>query len=165
MVFWSGCQRRTDASSSSVEEPRVVKTLLFALQPNNCFAAEQKPAFSTFPKSVRLRKRVDFTRLFDSIHKCNVKGFLVVWQANGLTQPRLGVTVSKKVGCAVIRNRIKRYTREIFRHNRLLLLPVDVNVIARRESAMMDFRSVMRELERAFRHIGVPSCSRASHST
>lgn len=79
-------------------------------------------------------------------------------------QSRLGVTVSKKIGCAVTRNRIKRCIREIFRHNRHLLPAVDMNVIARRESATMDFRSVQRELEKAFRHIGTSPCSRASRS-
>ncbi len=79
-------------------------------------------------------------------------------------QPRLGVTASKKVGCAVTRNRIKRYVREVFRNNRPLLPAVDMNVIARRESATMDFRSVLRELEKAFRHIGTSPCSRALRS-
>jgi len=135
------------------------------LQPSNCRdGGEQAPAVCTFPKSVRLRKRADFVRLSGSVDKFVVKGFLVVWQINDLMQPRLGVTVSKKVGCAVTRNRVKRYIREAFRHNRLLLPSVDMNVIARRDSAVMDFRSVLQELEKAFRQIGTSPCSRASRS-
>jgi ribonuclease P protein component len=79
-------------------------------------------------------------------------------------QPRIGITVSRKVGCAVTRNKVKRYIREIFRHNRHTLPAVDMNVIARRESATMDFPSVLRELEKALRHIGISPCSRASRS-
>ncbi|WP_173197927.1 ribonuclease P protein component [Geobacter sp. SVR] len=123
------------------------------------------PDSCTFPKSSRLRKRADFVRLFDAPHKFNAKGFLVVWQPNDLAEARLGITVSKKVGNAVIRNRIKRYAREIFRCCRQALPPVDINVIARRESALMDFSRVKPELERSFRHIGVPSCSRALRSS
>lgn len=119
---------------------------------------------ASFPKSVRLRKRADFIRLSTASSTYVVKGFLLVWQANELMQPRLGVTASKKVGCAVIRNRIKRYIREAFRHNRHTLPAVDMNVIARRESAAMDFPSSLRELEKAFRHIGTSPCSRASRS-
>ncbi|MBI2354280.1 MAG: ribonuclease P protein component [Deltaproteobacteria bacterium] len=119
----------------------------------------------TYPKSLRLRKRADFLRLSSAADKFAVKGFLLVWQTNDLAQPRLGVTVSKKIGCAVVRNRLKRYIREVFRHNRLLLTAVDMNVIARRESATMDFLSVLRELEKAFRHIGTSTCSRASRSS
>jgi len=116
---------------------------------------------STFPKSVRLRKRADFVSLFNATNKLSVKGFLIVWQSNDREVPRLGITASKKIGCAVIRNRIKRFTREIFRYHRILLPPVDINVIARRESATMDFRSVQCELEKAFRRIGTSTCLRA----
>nr|WP_275095073.1 ribonuclease P protein component [Oryzomonas japonica] len=118
-----------------------------------------------FPKSARLRKRLEFLRLLNSPHKFATKGFLVVWQENDGSQARLGVTVSKKVGCAVVRNRIKRYTRETFRQMRLFLPCVDLNVVARRESAMMDFGAVRRELEKAFRHIGISPCSSALRSS
>ncbi|HEX9024414.1 MAG TPA: ribonuclease P protein component [Geobacteraceae bacterium] len=119
---------------------------------------------ASFPKSARLRKRAEFVRLSKAAGSYAVKGFLLVWQPNELMQARLGVTVSKKIGCAVTRNRVKRCIRELFRHNRHLLPAVDMNVIARRESATMDFRSVQRELEKAFRHIGTSPCSRASRS-
>jgi len=154
-----------DVLLSNVEGPRAARPCPFALLPSNSSTDEEAAsAVSTFPKSVRLRKRADFVKLSGSIDKFVAKGFLVVWQVNGMLQPRLGVTVSKKVGCAVTRSRVKRYIREVFRHNRLLLPPVDMNVIARRESATMDFRSVLRELEKAFRHIGSSPCSRASRS-
>ncbi|QEM69915.1 ribonuclease P protein component [Geobacter sp. FeAm09] len=132
------------------------------MQPSNtCGRAERR----LFPKSARLRKRFEFLRLLDSPHKFATKGFLVVWQENDGGQARLGVTVSKKVGCAVVRNRIKRYTRETFRQVRLLLPCVDLNVVARRESAAMDFGAVRRELEKAFRHIGTSPCSSALRSS
>ncbi|WP_191966029.1 ribonuclease P protein component [Oryzomonas japonica] len=108
---------------------------------------------------------MEFLRLLNSPHKFATKGFLVVWQENDGSQARLGVTVSKKVGCAVVRNRIKRYTRETFRQMRLFLPCVDLNVVARRESAMMDFGAVRRELEKAFRHIGISPCSSALRSS
>ena len=154
-----------DVLSSNEEGLRAAKPCPFALQPSNsCVGDELESAVSTFPKSVRLRKRADFVRLSGSIDKFIVSGFLVVWQANDLMQSRLGVTVSKKVGCAVTRSRVKRYIREVFRHNRHLLPMVDVNVIARRESANLDFHGVLRELEKAFRFIGGIPCSRASRS-
>jgi len=112
-----------------------------------------------------LRKRADFLKLFDSPNKYVTKGFLVVWQPNDLSGARLGVTASKKIGCAVIRNRVKRYAREIFRCNRHQLPAIDVNLIARREAALMDFCTVQRELEKAFRHIGAATCSKALHSS
>lgn len=133
------------------------------MQPSNRFVGER--GIGVFPKSVRLRKRFEFLRLLNSPHKFATRGFLVVWLENGGSQARLGATVSKKVGCAVIRNRIKRYIRESFRQMRLLLPGVDINVVARRDSATMDFRAVQRELEKAFRHIGTSPCSSAVRSS
>jgi ribonuclease P protein component len=119
------------------------------------------PDSRTFPKPSRLRKRADFVRLFDAQHKLHARGFLVVWQPNDLAEARLGITVSKKIGCAAVRNRIKRHVREIFRCCRQTLPAVDINVVARRESALMDFSRVKPELENAFRHIGRSPCSKA----
>jgi len=117
-----------------------------------------------FPKALRLRKRVEFLNLSNVRDKASVKGFLLVWSENSAMTARMGITVSKKIGCAVVRNRVKRYLREVFRHDRLLLPPVDVNIIARRESALMDYSDVRREITRAFRLIGTSPCSRASCS-
>ena len=119
---------------------------------------------STFPPLVRLRKRSEFLNLTGSAQKCASRGILVVWQENALAFARLGVTVSKKVGCAVTRNRIKRCIRETFRANRLCLPAVDMNVIARSEAAAMDFHSLQKQLLKAFRHIGEAPCSKVPHS-
>ena len=116
---------------------------------------------ATLPKSARLRKRAEFLRLTSAQHKSVVRGFLVVWSENNLQKSRLGITASKKIGCAVVRNRIKRYLREFFRHNRLAMAAVDINIIARRESALMTFPDIQLELNKAFSLIGVSPCSRA----
>ena len=134
------------------------------MQQNNYLAGETVPAKNTYPATARLRKRPEFLSLKDSAQKYASRGILVVWRANNLAHARLGVTVSKKVGCAVTRNRIKLFVRETFRNNLLLLPAVDLNVIARSEAATMDFHSLKQELLKAFRHIGVSACSKESHS-
>lgn len=119
---------------------------------------------ATFPKTARLRKRTEFLQLASAQHKTTVRGFLVVWRENNLQTARLGITASKKTGCAVVRNRVKRHLREFFRHNRLGMAAVDVNVIARRESAQMTYPDIVRELNKAFRLIGISPCSRSVRS-
>ncbi len=111
-------------------------------------------ASATFPKSCRLLRRSDFTRLGCSNRVVNRAAFIIVWQDFGIGAPRIGITASRKVGGAVVRNRIKRRVREFYRQNRHTLPPVDVNLIARRKAADMDADTFYNELVLAFRRIG-----------
>ena len=54
------------------------------------------------------------------------------------TRQRLGITVSRKVGSAVVRNRVKRQVREWFRAARPRLRPgIDLVVIGRSAAARL----------------------------
>lgn len=150
--------------SSSAEGPKAARTFPYALQQSNFLTSGTPPTGFSFPPSIRLRKRAEFLRLSGSAQKFAAKGFLVVWQPNNLEHARLGITASKKIGCAVVRNRFKRCMREMFRNLRHQLPAVDLNIIARREFVTMEFHSLQQELEKAFRYIGVSPCSRVSHS-
>jgi ribonuclease P protein component len=61
--------------------------------------------------------------------------------------PRLGLTVSRRVGGAVVRNRVKRRLREWFRsHRELVPLGKDLVIIARPAAAMATVCELAREL-------------------
>ena len=67
---------------------------------------------------------------------------------------RLGITVSRRVGNAVERNRVKRRVREFFRLNRERLQPTqDILVIARVGAKALGYREVEAELRNVF---GIP---------
>ena len=69
----------------------------------------------SFPKSQHVRRQLDFTRIY-SVKTAYNNGVLLVYAArNDLGYPRLGLSVSKKVGKAHTRNRWKRIIREAFR--------------------------------------------------
>jgi putative membrane protein insertion efficiency factor/ribonuclease P protein component len=74
------------------------------------------------PKPARLLKRRQFLALADRKTRpeltCKTGSFLVLGRSNSLGFCRLGVTVTKKVGGAVQRNRLRRRVREFFRLNR-----------------------------------------------
>lgn len=66
---------------------------------------------------------------------------------NGLKANRLGFTVSTKLGCAVVRNRVRRRLREIYRlHEDALITGCDVVIVARVRAASSDYH----QLERSF---------------
>jgi ribonuclease P protein component len=66
-------------------------------------------------------------------------------------RPRLGITASRKVGNAVVRNRVKRRIRAAFQSRRgLLPRAADVVVIARPAAAGLGGRTVERELADLF---------------
>jgi ribonuclease P protein component len=95
-----------------------------------------------FPKAVRLRRRSEFLAVQDHPQgrKHHTRFFLVIVAPRaGGGAGRLGITVSKKVGNAVIRNRIRRLVREAVRL-RADWLPDggDVVVIAKKNAAAVD---------------------------
>ena len=104
-------------------------------------------AFS-FPRGQRLLKPKDFKRLFKDGKRFDSDYFVVLYARNGLNRSRLGLTVSKRVGRAVTRNRVKRLVREHFRHHKAVLSnSYDVNVIARVGSSALSSRQVREALD------------------
>jgi ribonuclease P protein component len=70
---------------------------------------------------------------------------------NDLDYCRLGLTVPRKVGGAVRRNRVKRLLREVFRHNRTRFEPrMDLVVNARPGIASRSLEELEREFLRSF---------------
>ena len=68
-----------------------------------------------FPKSAKLLKSTEFDRVFRT-RMSSSDGLIVLYAAPSTQQqPRLGLTVSRKCGNAVLRNRWKRSLREAFR--------------------------------------------------
>ena len=100
--------------------------------------------------TVSLKENAVFRRLY---HRGNSAGsrYLVVYcRPNGTKVSRLGFTVSTKLGHAVVRNRIRRRLREIYRLVEPDLKPgYDIVVVAR--SATIDAEFAL--LERNLRHL------------
>lgn len=57
--------------------------------------------------------------------KYHTSHFVILVKNSGFNFPRLGLTVSKKVGNAVHRNKIKRQLREYFRNNKIVFCNFD----------------------------------------
>lgn len=68
-----------------------------------------------FPKEHRILKRYEFLRIQKKGYRIYTSHFIFQFQTGRTPVDRLGLTVSKKVGNAVLRNQIKRWLRELFR--------------------------------------------------
>lgn len=87
---------------------------------------------AAFPRSARVRHHGSFAAVQALGHKIVTRHLVFLVGPNGERTPRLGLIVSRKVGNAVVRNRIKRITREVFRQTHPLPgLGVDILVIPR----------------------------------
>ncbi len=109
------------------------------------------------PRQMRLRKRAEYLAIQASAKKASGRHYTVLRSQAGRDPEiwRLGVTVSRKVGNAVVRNRIKRWIREGFRRR------VDrerrgfaVVVIARPSAAGSSYEETARELAWLLERLG-----------
>ncbi len=80
-----------------------------------------------------------FRRLYASSGQANA--YLVLYARRNRTgQNRIGITVSKKLGHAVVRNRVRRRIREVYRLNEEKFQPGwDIVVVARTRAITADF--------------------------
>jgi ribonuclease P protein component len=94
----------------------------------------------------RVRKQADFDRAYQARVFAADDVLVVNGAANSLPQSRLGLSVSKRVGTAVDRNRWKRLIREAFRLSREEL-PTGIDLIVRpQKGAVAEFAAIQRSL-------------------
>jgi ribonuclease P protein component len=107
-----------------------------------------QPSFR-FPAQYRLRSPNDFRKTFD--RKCSVSDdWLIVYGCpNDLSHCRLGLSVSRKVGNAVRRNRLRRLYKEAFRLSQHDLPPgLDLILIPRNRPGFPTLDQLKQSLPR-----------------
>ncbi len=108
--------------------------------------AYNEPMSERFRPSDRVRKQPEFDRAYQA-RIFAADGVLIVNSAaNDIAQTRLGLSVGKVVGNAVVRNRWKRLIREAFRLSRDELPPGLDLVVRPQRGATAEFQAVCRSL-------------------
>lgn len=109
-----------------------------------------------FPASCRLRSSREYAQVWRQGQRCNTAHFIVIALTGSASGVRLGITVSRKVGNAVCRNRLKRWIREFFRlHRAALISGMDLSIVARSGAAGLDHAQLEQELNEALRRLKV----------
>lgn len=117
------------------------------------------PDMPPMPTPLRLKNRPEFLRAASKGRKAAVHGLVLqALDRNDGQAARIGFTVTKKVGNAVIRNRTRRRLKEAAR---LLLrerpvVGVDLVLIGRDSTRGRPFVDLMDDLRRALSKAGVP---------
>jgi ribonuclease P protein component len=125
-----------------------------------------------FPKSFRLCSTGQFQKVFAHRHSAADGAIILFAAPNELPHCRLGLSVSKKVGNAVVRNRWKRLIREAFRQSQselpggfdLVILPqknVDVRTVKHLEQSLKNLTAKI--VKRTIRNTSTVLLTRPEH--
>ncbi len=115
------------------------------------------PRSEALPKPKRLAKRREFLRVYETGRKLFSRYAVLFFAANDHPHSRLGVTATKKLGKANVRNRLKRWTREVYRREREPLglddRRLDIVVNVKPNAADASFATFRDDLSRVLRRI------------
>ena len=97
-----------------------------------------------------IKKNRDFQKVYDSGKSYANKRLVMYVAENGLNETRIGISVSKKVGNSVVRHRMTRLIREVFRLNKKNIRSgLDIITVVRVAAKESDYK----QLEGAFLHL------------
>jgi ribonuclease P protein component len=104
-----------------------------------------------FRKEERISDPQDFKRVMKTGRKIASRSFILFVKENAKNFHRLGVVVSKEVGPATYRNRIKRVCREFFRlHKHQIKGAVDIVILTKKGCSIRGYKDAKDELQRTF---------------
>jgi len=107
-----------------------------------------------FKKKDKILKRREFLQLKRCGKRIQDSNFIIIYSDGKYEKNRIGITVSKKLGNAVKRNKIKRLIRENFRMNRDKIAEfMDINVIAKKKAGEISADMVFKSLDGIFNQI------------
>ncbi|MGL5439527.1 MAG: ribonuclease P protein component [Filifactoraceae bacterium] len=96
-----------------------------------------------------LKKDVDFKRVYNKGLSFGNRQLVIYYLPNNLEENRIGFSISKKVGKAVIRNRYRRRLKEICKQSHMESGFYDIIIIVRKSQEMIEYE----ELKKSFEHL------------
>jgi ribonuclease P protein component len=100
----------------------------------------------TFRPHEHIRRRAEFDTIYNAGVKVSGRLMTMFVRMNPGDHARLGIAATRKIGSAVVRNRAKRLTRELFRSHKPPA-GVDIVVVPRREFLDAPYPNLEREFD------------------
>ena len=123
-------------------------------------------ASEALPKNKRLAKRREFVHVYETGQKLFSRFSVLFLVGIGLPHSRIGITATKKLGKANVRNRLKRWTREAYRRYREPLgidaQSLDIVINVKPSAAETSFLEYSRDLRRVLERLVSDSSRRSS---
>ena len=103
-----------------------------------------------------LKKNHEFRRLYNKGKSAASQYIVIYIRKNNSTRNQLGVTVSKKIGGAVQRNRVRRRLKEIYRLSEDDLKPgYDIVIVARLSSRFIKYSELEASVLLLLKKLGI----------
>lgn len=104
-------------------------------------------------KEYRLKKNEDFSKVIKKKNSVGSRNFILYINQNELSHLRVGISVSKKLGKAVVRNKIKRQVRMMVKDNFNWNQNYDIIVIVRKNYLDNSYKDNKKDLSYLYRKI------------
>lgn len=100
-------------------------------------------------KKYRIKKNEDFTKIISKRNSVSNESFVIFYDAKSEEHSRIGISVSKKIGNAPTRNKIKRQVRMMFIENyNYEKMPCDLVVIVKNSYLNNSYSNNLSNLEK-----------------
>jgi ribonuclease P protein component len=110
----------------------------------------------SFPKKYRLTRTYEYGQVYRTGKRFPSARFLLFTRPGAHEFSRVGLSVGKKVGKAVTRNRVKRRLREIMRIRRPhFIRPTDIVLVAHPKAAGLTYAEMEGEVDKLLRKAGL----------
>jgi len=104
-------------------------------------------------KEFRIKKNEDFSRIIKEKQSLANRSFIIYYLKNNIGYARIGISVSKKLGKAVVRNKVKRQVRMMIQQTIDFNDNYDYIIIVRNKYLDLDFNSNLNELKYLYKKI------------
>ena len=102
----------------------------------------------------RIKKNVEFNKVIDEGRLIKSDSFTLYFLENTLGYTRIGISIPRKSGKAVVRNKMKRQIRAIIAHDVDLNKSIDIVLIARKQYDINQFEKTRSDIKYLIEKVG-----------